>query len=129
MTRKEAINTIRNKLPFDATSLNPTLLVMALETLGLIKFEPERDVKILYHNVQHKDYGDILIEVWPEGLVLWVGGVIKWKSWEKYLTPREIYNNHMAANFSEKEKIVTMCGLSFTEVMEAIEFYHREKIK
>jgi len=27
--------------------------------------------------------GDISLQLWPEGLVLWVGGEIQWKSWEK----------------------------------------------
>jgi hypothetical protein len=26
--------------------------------------------------------GVIRVECWPEGLVLWVGGVIRWKQWK-----------------------------------------------
>lgn len=27
------------------------------------------------------EFGVIRLELWPEGLVLWVGGEIRWKSW------------------------------------------------
>lgn len=27
--------------------------------------------------------GTIRLEMWPEGLVLWVGGEIRWRSWNK----------------------------------------------
>ena len=32
-------------------------------------------------NKRYDKYGVIRIEEWPEGLVLWVGGQIRWKSW------------------------------------------------
>ena len=30
----------------------------------------------------YMDYGKIRVEHWPEGLVLWIGGKIVWKSFE-----------------------------------------------
>jgi len=31
---------------------------------------------------RHDDYGVIKIELWPEGLVIWVGGEIRWRSFD-----------------------------------------------
>lgn len=28
------------------------------------------------------EYGTIRVAEWPEGIVLWVGGEIRWKSWQ-----------------------------------------------
>jgi hypothetical protein len=28
------------------------------------------------------EYGTIRVEEWPEGLVLWVDGQIRWRSWQ-----------------------------------------------
>ena len=36
----------------------------------------------LLTKVVTKKHGHIRVEQWTEGLVLWVGGEIKWKSWE-----------------------------------------------
>lgn len=35
-----------------------------------------------YFSMNIPKYGVIRIEEWPEGLVLWVGGVIVWKSFK-----------------------------------------------
>lgn len=29
----------------------------------------------------YDEYGTIRLEEWPEGLILWVNGMIRWKSW------------------------------------------------
>lgn len=52
-------------------------LLIKLEELGIANFD-----KCLANIPQYKDYGDIIIEEWPEGLVVWVGGKIKYTSWE-----------------------------------------------
>jgi hypothetical protein len=36
----------------------------------------------LFHKRQYKSYGDVRITEWPEGLTLWIGGKLVWKSWE-----------------------------------------------
>lgn len=36
------------------------------------------------------DLGIVRLARWPEGLVLWVGGKIVWKSWESNARPPEI---------------------------------------
>lgn len=74
-------------------------LVRTLEALGLLKFdEPKEIVNIFkinndgsssciwgddnrYGKQIGAQYGTVKLEVWPEGLVLWVGGEIKWRSW------------------------------------------------
>jgi hypothetical protein len=30
-----------------------------------------------------KEFGVIRLENWPEGIVLWVGGQIRWRSWRE----------------------------------------------
>ncbi len=50
-----------------------------------IRLEPaERPGKIIDVLFSHwiNEYGAIRIEIWPEGLVVWVGGQIRYKSWE-----------------------------------------------
>ncbi len=91
----EAKNDIRNKEQSkmtreDAVKMfnQATTIVEGLEKLGLIKFdEPKKEVKhcISIDINQFKpnmDIGVAKLELWPEGLVLWVGGEIVWKSWE-----------------------------------------------
>ena len=58
-------------------------IVHTLEALGLIKFEEEK-ANILFETVNQ--HGPISLEECSKGIVLRVGGVIKWKSWEKYYT-------------------------------------------
>jgi hypothetical protein len=44
--------------------------------------ENEPEIKNLYLNEDYAyRFGTIRLEMWPEGLVLWVGGGVKWKSW------------------------------------------------
>lgn len=38
------------------------------------------DVKFLFETRSEK-FGVIRLEMWPEGLVLWVGGQLAWRSW------------------------------------------------
>lgn len=73
-------------------------IVTALHNLGLLKFdEPKKEIdKVFEINKETGDvtdnaytfgpqlinkYGTIRLEEWPEGLVLWVGGEIRWRSW------------------------------------------------
>jgi hypothetical protein len=41
----------------------------------------ENDVEKLFET-STEDLGVIRLERWPEGFVLWAGGIIRWKSWE-----------------------------------------------
>lgn len=95
MTREDAKNIMA---AHTATNANDSI-VDALEELGLLKFdEPEDTVAVivevdenynttnnwnLYAENLVKKYERVRLELWPEGLVLWVGGKIVWKSWEK----------------------------------------------
>lgn len=39
-------------------------------------------VRTLFRTAElQNEFGTVKIEVWPEGLVLWVGGEIRWRSW------------------------------------------------
>lgn len=99
MTREEALA----KLPLErwyGEDGKRGYLLDSLEKLGLLKFdEPKEVVNIFKVNNDGSSsriwgdnkwgkqigetYGTIKLELWPEGLVLWVGGEIRWKSWEK----------------------------------------------
>lgn len=74
-------------------------IIKQLEKSGLLKFdEPKKEQirKIFELDNERIDlpngyvkgvadrYGIIRLEQCPEGLVLWVGGEIKWKSWHEY---------------------------------------------
>lgn len=54
----------------------------ALELLGLIKFDDSNKVDVLFQKENVARFGAVRIELWPEGLMLWVGGEIAWKSWK-----------------------------------------------
>lgn len=77
MTREEA----NKKLQASGHTQYSYPFINALEVLGLLKFEEPKHHSIA-HVLRYKSYGDIVIEEWLEGLVLWVGGKIVWKSWE-----------------------------------------------
>lgn len=55
-------------------------IVTALHNLGLLKFDEPKEVVRLCSYEDNK-LGMVKVELWPEGLVLWVGGEIVWKSW------------------------------------------------
>ena len=68
--------------------------------------------------------GVIRVERWPEGLVLWVGGVIAWKSWK----PKRAHIHDLASKLADAafEIAETDRGLiharlveRFTQVMAA----------
>lgn len=46
----------------------------------VIKTKDDRVSK--YFHMRIDKYGDIIVEEWPEGLVVWVGGVIVYRSWK-----------------------------------------------
>lgn len=77
MTREEAFKKC-DKLGYSS------VVIPILEALGLLKFEPKKDVNLVITTGpgHYKDFGMIRIEEWPEGLVLWVGGEIVWRSWK-----------------------------------------------
>lgn len=91
MTREEAI-----KILDAAKWADSKRFIITLEKLGLLRFDEENGgVKVIFESNEFRfdlpngfvselngKYGVIRLEEWPEGLVLWVGGEIKWKSWE-----------------------------------------------
>lgn len=106
MTRNEAeklVAKLAHSIEYDnlfdgRSSPSEKQFVNVLEALGLIKFEGEKKVICLSEinsagatsNNFHatganilRNYGPIRLELWSEGLVLWVGGEIRWKSWER----------------------------------------------
>ena len=85
MTRDEA----EKKLKDAGITTHYNLMLNSLEALGLIEFDPAVKTCVAFDSAQFgKDFGKVKIELWTEGLVLWVGGEIKWKSWEKYVVDR-----------------------------------------
>jgi len=77
MTRRQAAEKLHG-------IVHPETLVQALEVLGVIKFEqpePKRQIELVSHSTRFQDtFGTIKVELWPDGLVLWVGGQIRWKN-------------------------------------------------
>lgn len=110
LTREEAIKLLHDELWSgygDKTA--PTKWVDIWEKLGIVKFtEPERKIEKLY--TQHgTEFGTIQVERWPEGLVVWVGGQIVYRSWELTETGikkcREKFRANLAdANLAEYTK-------------------------
>lgn len=77
----------RNK-PVNSKEVN-WLWLKRLEALGLIKFDESKTevkhcISFNLDQFDNKELGAVKLEMWTEGLVLWVGGNIVWKSWEKY---------------------------------------------
>ena len=94
MTREEAIKKCN-----DLGNDNSVSLIKSLEAVGLIKFEEEKKEKEIIFGLQKdkswrvadmsivlnkivEEYGTIRLESWSEGLVLFVGDQIVWRSWE-----------------------------------------------
>jgi len=96
MTREEALN----KLKTIKTPLSVENIVDILEEVGVLEFEEEKEEVVTIFKINNDgtssyiwgdenrygkqigaQYGGLIFELWPEGLVLWVGGEIKWKSW------------------------------------------------
>lgn len=121
MTREEAIQKITSGSMYGHGRVEGVALLCALEALELIKFDEKvkfDENKELVHIFQYGNYGDIVIQHTPEGLILWVGGRIKWKSWERYLTPQEIYNKHIETN--PADACVKLFGMTSGEILAAI---------
>lgn len=74
MTKEEAL------VKISPIIIARTELLDALEALGLIKFDEPVVNTILYQITQKYDV--IKVEEWQEGLVIWVGGQIVYRSWE-----------------------------------------------
>jgi len=98
MTREEALA----KLPLErwyGEDGKRGYLLDSLEKLGLLKFDEPKEgvvaviVEVENYNISNnwnfyatelvKKYERVRLELWPEGLVLWVGGEIVWRSWHK----------------------------------------------
>lgn len=91
MTREEAIKKFSDRLNKNDVGL----YLDGLEKLGLLKFEKEArvvfeinltsgdvtDNAYKYGKELVNQYGTIRLELWSEGLILWVGGEIRWRSW------------------------------------------------
>lgn len=91
MTREEAIKIMKATGASGAEGW-----IAAFEALGLIKFEEEKKINDIFHTYDGNfnwcnpvilqrvsdQHGAIRLEEWPEGLVLWVGGEIRWWSWK-----------------------------------------------
>lgn len=113
MTRNEAIELVKkisHEKPYYVAD------VEILEALGLLKFEDHLAATYIIFELNNgcklnQKLGTICLEEWPEGLVLWVGGEIKWKSWEKYYTKGDAayfeYYNPEKADKQTQTGIVT----------------------
>lgn len=55
--------------------------------------------------VDHSKHGTIRIEEWPDGLVLWIGGQIRWRSWDKapMAPPSQDITLHLRCSFEVEE--------------------------
>lgn len=59
----------------------PEFIDMLIKDKIIVERDPV--VTCLMSNDNYNDrFGTIRVEMWPEGLVLWVGGEIRWKSFE-----------------------------------------------
>lgn len=124
MTRDEA----RTKLECVGTvGKEAADFLLNIQALGLIKFDEKTSahkIKTICKSEElQQTYGTVKIELWPEGLVVWVGGEIRWKSWEERedkvepevknasnTSPSLIIRDHIQFNFDrpmyEADKIV-----------------------
>jgi hypothetical protein len=79
MTRAEAISSLEKYCP---TASNASAIIDFYIAAGMLEVkEEEKHVKVLFSSTSI-DGGIIRLETWPEGLVLWVNGKIKYKWWE-----------------------------------------------
>ncbi len=87
MTKAQAIELLDKELWDYGGSTLAKKWVEIWERLGVIKFKPEPEIYTIFSKDQvvttRDAYGTIGIEEWPEGLVLWVGGRIVYKSWKQ----------------------------------------------
>lgn len=86
MTREDArqkINAVFNRHNSPgAVFINADKCLELYEALGLLKFEEEKAEELFVTNEFNRKLGTIRLEHWPEGLVLWVGGEIVYRSWK-----------------------------------------------
>lgn len=91
MTREEALKIISAAYPYEAEGMLDAFIDLAKRFGMEFKIEEKKEVvtcisfnmkQFITDPLQQKDLGEVKIEIWPEGLVLWIGGEIKWKSWE-----------------------------------------------
>lgn len=62
----------------------------------------ENEIQTLYTERTDAE-GVIRLERWPEGLVLWVGGEIRWKAWAD---PKKLVTITLSADTQEMRAIV-----------------------
>lgn len=84
MTREEAISLVNKNVFGIVNTGQAAKWVDTFEALGLIKFDEPKRLPSMELNRDNffGDYGLIRLERWPEGLVIWVGGEIVYKSWK-----------------------------------------------
>lgn len=111
LTKSQAIKLINDEIwgGYNGSTAAPKW-VEVWEKLGIVKFKAEPEVDVMF-NTENALFGIIRVELWPEGLVLWVGGTIVYKSWmvSDYETEldaikkkREEFRKHLAeADMSE----------------------------
>lgn len=82
MTRAEAIACFKKHMP-DAGRAEPVIdFYVAAGMLEIKEEEKPKEVVVLFETIRDINNGVIRLETWPEGLVLWVNGKIKYTSWE-----------------------------------------------
>lgn len=87
MTRKEAIQKLTDmtyrsheekRWQIEARA---EVFVRNCEVIGIVKFKTDTSEVQPLFKCTHEIFGVVRVEEWPEGLVVWVGGEIRWKSW------------------------------------------------
>lgn len=79
MTREQAKFKLLEQTKNHCTEKEMENFLDMAEALGLIEFKEVKQV--LLYSSYLADGSMIRLERWPEGLVLWCGGVIQWKQW------------------------------------------------
>lgn len=81
MTRTEAIALFKEHIPF--AGLMPERVIDFYVAAGMLEIKEEQLKEVIrLCSYERNDLGLLKIEEWPEGIVVWIGGKIKYKSWE-----------------------------------------------
>lgn len=83
-TRAEVIKILENH-PLYLSNLHSEQLINRFVEAGLLQLREEPLIELIWQTETLDKFGKIRIEMWKEGLVIWVGGRIVWKSWEHIL--------------------------------------------